>query len=122
MKISEMPFEQASAVMLRLAAPISNLCDDEELMKIGEDFVAAQNRPKLYAYGQAIPRLLTYALEKHKADTYEILCALLGMTKTEVAAAPLKKIIDGLRDSWDEVLAGFFSRSKPAGKSSGTES
>lgn len=117
-----MPFKKASAVMLRLAAPISNLCDDEELVKIGEDFVAAQHRPKLYAYGQAIPRLLTYALEKHEADTYEIISALLDMTPAQVAEAPLGKIIDGLQDSWDEVLARFFTRSKPAKRSSGTES
>lgn len=120
MKISEMSFAQASAVMLRIAAPISNICDDEELANILRDFAGMKQAPALRAYGLTLPKLLTYCLEKHKADTVEIISALLDIPAAKVADTPFMEIVKGLQASYDEVLAGFFTRSGAAKKSAVT--
>ena len=121
MKISEMSFAQASEVMLRIAAPAANICDDEELTKILKDFLAMQTKPNLVSYGKTIPRLLTYCLKNHKSDTYEIIGALLGMTGKEIEEASFASIVKGLKESYDEVLAGFFTRSRKSEKKDATE-
>ncbi len=120
MKISEMSYAQASAVMLRIAAPISNICDDEELANILRDFVGMKQAPALRAYGLTLPRVLTYCLDKHKADTVEIISALLGIPVSQVGETPFKDIANGLQESYDEVLAGFFTRYKARKKSAVT--
>ena len=121
MKISEMTFAQASETMLRIAAPISNICDDEELTEILKGFVGQRGRSNLQMYGRTIPRLLTYCLDNHKIDTYEIIEALLGIPKAKIDTAKFTDIVNGLRESYDEVLAGFFTRSGAAKKSEGTK-
>jgi len=121
MKISEMSFSQASAVMLRIAAPVANICDDDELSGILKDFLAMRVRPNIASYGNMIPRLLTYCLENHRADTYEIISALLDIPTGKIGDTPFMEIVNGLKDSYDEVIVGFFTRSKAAKRSEGTE-
>lgn len=120
MKISEMSFEQGAQVALRIAAPIANICDDEELANILMDFAKGRQIP-LRAYGTALPKIVTLCMENHKADTLEIIKALLGITQHELDQANFLDIITQLRDSFDEVLIGFFTRSKPAAKTADTK-
>ncbi len=120
MKISEMSFAHASAVMLRIAAPVSNICDDNELSDILKGFAGMQKETTLRAYGLTLPKLLTYCLDKHKADTVEIISALLDIPAAKVADTPFMEIVKGLQASYDEVLAGFFTRSGAAKKSAVT--
>jgi hypothetical protein len=113
-----MSFAQASQVILRIAAPIANICDDDELADTLKDFMAMRTAPVLKSYGTTVPKLLSYCLGKHRLDTYEIIEALLDIPKAEIDKANFVQIVNGLQDSWDEVLAGFFTRSKPAAKKS----
>lgn len=109
MKISEMSFAQASAVMLRIAAPVANLCDDENLMKAAED-------------GETLTWLLVQCLQRHNEEVYEIATALIGKTKPEIDGMKFSDLYDELLASYDGVLAGFFSRSKRSAKKDAEES
>lgn len=112
MKISEMTFDQGAAAMLRLTGPITNICDDEQLAEALKTFVEQRRLPNLKSYGTLLPKLVELALKNHREDLYEIIETLLGIPKAKIGQGNFVKIINGLRDSWDEVLRDFFTRSK----------
>lgn len=109
MKISEMPFKKGCDVMQRIAAPCANLCDDKKL----SDDVAG---------GESLSRLLVYCLQQHNVDSYEIASALMGKTRAEIDAMKFDDVYSELINSYDGVLAGFFTHSPASQKSAGTES
>lgn len=108
MKISEMDFKRGCDVMMRIAAPCANLCDDEKLVE------AAQN-------GETLSRLMVQCLRKHNSDSYEIISALLGKTKSELDKMKFDDVFTEVQNSYDGVLVGFFTHSPTARKSVGTE-
>lgn len=122
MKISEMTFDQAASAMLRLAGPMTSICDDEELSNILTEFVKRRNMPNLMAYGRMIPQLITYCLKDHKQDVYEIIEVLLGIPAAKIGAGNFVEIMKGLQDSYDEVIRSFFTRSARSPGNSATES
>ena len=121
MKISEMSWEQGCEATLRIAAPISNICDDEKLANALKEFVSRRNLPNIMSYGKLIPELFTLALKDHKEDVEEIIEALLGIPKAKIKDHGFVEIVNGLQDSWDGVLHDFFIRSSTSKKSNGTE-
>lgn len=112
MKISEMNNEQATEALIRLSVPFSNICDDEEAVKIIEQYKEMGNRPILNAVGAILPQTCTYLLKKHKEDLYEIVGALTFKKAAEVARMNFFDTINIIRDSYDEVLKRFFTSSK----------
>ena len=112
MKISEMTFDQGAETMLRLAAPVTNICDDEKLSAALKAFAERRKLPNLRSYGVLLPQLVTLALKDHRDDLYEIIEALLGIPKAQIGAGNFTEIVHGLQDSWDEVLHDFFTRSR----------
>lgn len=121
MKISEMSWEQGREAMLRLAAPIANICDDENLATELKDFLARRNLPNIMSYGKLIPNLLALVLKDHEAEVEEIVEVLLDIPKAKIKEHGFVEIVNGLRDSWDEVLRDFFTRSSTATKKNATE-
>lgn len=111
MKISEMNNEQATEALIRLAVPFGNICDDEKMVAIIDDFNKMKNTPVVQTIGKMIPQVATYALKEHKNDLYEIVGALTMKTIAQVAKMNFFDTIKVLKDSYDEVLHGFFTSS-----------
>ena len=121
MKISEMTNNQATEAMIRLSGPISSICDDDEMMTILDELNAMkekQDTPMIKLVGRIIPRFLTFGLAKHRDDIYEIVGALLSETADAVGRLNFAETVKAVRDSYDEVLASFFTRSASATRNS----
>lgn len=118
MKISEMTTEQAAETLVRLSAPIGNICDDENLVGIIKKFHESKTE-NIRAVGRLLPEVLGFALQTHKRDVYEIVGTLIGKTCDEVAKMPFAALLKEVRNSYDEVFKDFFISSIKQG--SGTD-
>ena len=111
MKISEMNNEQAAETLIRISAPLGNICDDENTVKIIEDFSKIKDIPMIQAVGRMMPQVTSYVLQTHKEDLYEIVGALTFKKSAEVAKMNFVETLKVLKDSYDEVLRDFFTSS-----------
>ena len=111
MKISEMNNEQATAALVRISAPLGNICDDENTVKILEDFDKMEGIHHIQAFGRILPQTTSYLLQTHKEDLYEIVGALTFKKRSEVAKMNFIETLKVLKDSYDEVLRDFFTSS-----------
>ena len=111
MKISEMTNEQAADALIRLSVPFGNICDDEKMVGMIDEFNRMKNIPVIQTVGKIIPKVVTYALKEHKEDVYEIVGALTMKTMAQVAEMNFIETIKVFKDSYDEVLQGFFTSS-----------
>jgi len=114
MKLSEMTNDQAADVMIRLSGPVSAICDDDEAVKMIDEYKQRYKMPLFYVVGKIIPMLVGYLLKKHRGELYEIISILSGKRKDEVGAMNLAETVAVLRDSYDETLAVFFPSSGKA--------
>jgi hypothetical protein len=122
MKISEMTNEQAAEAMIRLSGPFSNICDDEEALNLIDEMGKMKDMPLIKAIAKALPKIVAFGLQKHKADVYEIIGALLMVSTTKVAKMNFAETVKAVRDSYDDMLASFFTQSALAEKVSAKES
>ena len=114
MKLSMMTNDQAADALVRLSAPIGNICDDEEITVISQKYRDMKDVENIRALGRLLPEITAYALKKHKADFYEIIGVLVGKTKDEVAKMTFADTLKAVKESYDEVLRDFFiSHVKP---------
>ena len=112
MKISEMTNDQAAEAMIRLGGPLGAICDDEEALKMIDEYKKTYlTTPLFYAVGRLIPRLATYFMQTHKNELYEIVAILSEKKVSEISKMSFKDTIKILRDSWDEVADVFFPSS-----------
>lgn len=111
MKISEMTNDQAAEALIRLSVPFGNICEDEEALKLIEEYKTASDKPLIYAIGKMMPQLVGYMFKTHKVDLYEIVGALTFKSANAVAKMNFMDTVKTLRDSYDEVLKGFFTSS-----------
>ena len=119
MKISEMTNDQATEAMIRISTPIANICDDEEAIAIIDSLQKTDNMNAIEIIGKLLPRFITYAFKAHKADLYEIVGALLMEPTAKVGKLNFRDTVQAVRDSYDEILAGFFTQSANAGRKTG---
>ena len=119
MKISEMTNEQAADALVRIAEPVSNLCDDDDLVKMLDDFSKMNDLGLVRAFGQMLPKLMGYALKKHRNDLYEIIGALDMRPTAEVAKMPFLDTVRLVQESYDTILKDFFTHSAVAEKVNG---
>ena len=112
MKISEMNNEQATEAMIRLAVPFENLCNDEDTVKLIERLTQPEEGiTNIQNWGRIIPQIVTFAVRKHKNDLYEIVGALTQKNAAEVAKMNFIETINTVKESYDDVLKGFFPSS-----------
>lgn len=111
MKISEMTNDQATEAMIRLCEPFANICDSEEMQEMLFELKTMRNAPILVTVGRMIPKLTAYAIRTHKKDVYEIVSILSGKPYNTVGKMNFAETVRILRDSYDDVLAGFFPKS-----------
>lgn len=121
MKISEMTNDQATEAMIRLAGPFSNICDDEEALKLIDRVQNMKNVNVVKAVSKIIPDFVAFGFKKHKSDLYEIIGALTNTPTAKVGNMNFMQTVDELRNSYDEILEGFFTSSAAAGKMSEKE-
>ena len=84
---SQLSTDEAGEVALRIATPITNLIEDENLvaevqktMPKGDTTVIAMQRFCL----AKIVKLLNIAIKQHRTDVYEILSPFNGLTAEEI--------------------------------------
>lgn len=111
MKISEMTNDQAAEAMIRLAVPFGNICDDDKMLDLIEQYNKGKGEPFIRTLGRMLPELAGYALKEHKADLYEIVGALTFKKQEEVAKMNFLETVRTIRESYDEVLHSFFTSS-----------
>ena len=111
MKLSEMTNDQAAEAMVRLAEPIGKLCDDEEAVKLIDEYKSKAKGPVFYIVGRLIPRLVGYFMQNHKREMYEIIGVLSGKKAEEIGTMNFSETVAIVRDSYDDLLATFFPSS-----------
>lgn len=116
MKISEMTNDQAAKALIRISAPIESLCNDSKLDEMLETYKATKKEPFFKSVGALLPKFITYAIRTHKDDLYEIISTLIGKTVEEVGNMNIMETVKVVRESYDEVLQGFFTSSVKPGK------
>ena len=109
---SQLSTDEATEVVLRIATPITNLIEDENLvaevqktMPKGDTTIIAMRR-----FGLAkIVNLLNIAIKQHRTDVYEILSPFNGLTAEEIGKqnflVTCKQVCDLLHD---KDFADFF--------------
>lgn len=122
MKISQMNNNQAADALVRIADPMGRICDDEELVDMLDTFSNLKNVGFIAAIGRMLPRIVAYALKKHREDMYEIIGALDGKTSEEVAKMNFVETVKLVKDSYDDILKDFFISSAVSGKTTATAS
>lgn len=119
MKISEMTNDQATEALIRLTVPVSNICDDDELDNLLEKYKTLKEESVFKTVGQLMPQLVSYAIKNHKADFYEIISILIDKPVAVVANMKVTDTIKVIRESYDEVIASFFTSFMKQGKNTG---
>lgn len=116
MKISEMTNDQATEALIRLAGPLENICDDEELIESLDKLAGMNHEPTIRVIGKMIPMIARVGFMKHKQDLYEIVGALTMTTTADVGKMNFKDTLLALQDSYDGILRDFFTSSAIARK------
>lgn len=84
---SELSTDEALEVVLQIAQPITNLIDDEALVKEMQKTMpkGETTRIAMQRFGLAkIVKLLNIALKQHREDVYAILAPFNGLTVEEI--------------------------------------
>ena len=84
---SELSTDEALEVVLQIAQPITNLIDDEALVKEMQKAMpkGETTRIGMQRFGLAkIVKLLNIALKQHREDVYAILAPFNGLTVEEI--------------------------------------
>lgn len=102
---SELSTDEALEVVLQIAQPITNLIDDEALVKEMRKAMpkGETTRIAMQRFGLAkIVKLLNIALKQHREDVYEILAPFNGLTVEEIGKQNFlitcKQVADLLND------------------------
>ena len=122
MKISEMTNDQSTDAIIRIATPLSNICDDEKMLEIIDIIGKMGEMSLLTAIGKVLPQIATYALKDHKNDVYEIIGALQMKSAEQVGKMNFAETIKAVKESYDDILAGFFTDSVASAVKKGRKS
>nr|DAL02121.1 MAG TPA: hypothetical protein [Caudoviricetes sp.] len=102
---SELGTDEALEVVLQIAQPITNLIEDEALVKEMQKTMpkGETTRIAMQRFGLAkIVKLLNIALKQHREDVYAILAPFNGMTVEEIGKqnflVTCKQVADLLND------------------------
>ena len=120
MKISEMTCDQATEAMIRLTGPFNNICEDEEMLALLDKVnnLGESKEPMIKVVGKLLPQFVTFALQKHRQDLYEIVSVLTCTPIGKVGLLNFIETIDAVKGSYDDILSGFFTRSVKVTKNS----
>lgn len=123
MKLSEMTNDQAVDTLVRLSAPIANLCDDEQITDMLKQYQEMEETPIINVIGKFLPEITACAFKKHRDDVMEIVGALTLQSKEEAAKMNFLETIKVVKECLnDGDLKDFFTSFKPQTKKTGRKS
>lgn len=112
MKLSEMTNDQFCDVLLRVTGPFANITEDPDCAPLVEGFNKISNgEMELADAAKAfLPKVIVFGLghDKHRADVYEIIGALLDVPTEQVRTMNPLVTIKAVRENWDETISSFF--------------
>jgi hypothetical protein len=113
MKISEMDNEQAANALIRIATPLGNICDDEQITGIITRYQEMEETPIIKVIAKFMPEIVSVAFKKHKNDLFEIVGALTLQSADKVSKMNFLQTINVIKDAInDEDMKGFFTSFK----------
>ena len=113
MKLSEMTNDKATEALIELSIPIGNICDSDEVTNLIEEYKKIKDVTVIQAVGKMLPKMLTLLLRTHRDDIYQIIGILNGCPASKIAKMTFGETMKLVRDSYDEVIHGFFTSSMP---------
>ena len=119
MKISEMTNDQAAEALVLITPAVSNICDDTEATEILQKITDKPDTNILRVIGQQLPAIVAFLLKKHKVDLYEIIAGLTFSNPRDMGKMNFLETVKVVRESYDDVLASFFTQSAGAMKANG---
>lgn len=121
MKLSEMGLEQARVAMIRLAEPFGHICDDEDMVKLLDEFKTYLRLPIVITVGKIIPKIVTLCFDKHYADLIEVLSVLSDQPTEKAKKLKFGEAVQVIRENYDDLADTFFPSSAHAAKRSAKE-
>ena len=118
MRLSEMTLEQTRIAMIRLAVPFGNICDDEDFVKLLDEYKGYYRLPMIMTIGKVLPKLTVHCFDKHYADLLEIVSVFAEKPVEECKKLGFPETIKIIRDNYDDLSAAFFPSSGAAKKRS----
>ena len=112
MKLSEMNTVQLSDALVRLAGPMERIGKDAKMndaLKANAEKLREKGMSRLENTTALIGAMVPALLERHRADTFEILSALTGKSVAEIEAQPGMLTLREARECLDGELLSFFS-------------
>ena len=123
MKISEMDNEQAANALIRIATPLGNICDDEQITGIITRYQEMEETPIIKVIAKFMPEIVSVAFKKHKNDLFEIVGALTLQSADKVSKMNFLQTINVIKDAInDEDMKDFFTSFKRQNKKREIES
>lgn len=111
MKISQMTADQAADALIKISQPVANIVDDEEMEPIVKQIAESGNLPVVKIISTLVPKVVPFALKKHKTDLYEIVGALAQEPASKVGKMTVLQLMTVIRESVDQDLIDFFKQS-----------
>jgi hypothetical protein len=98
----------AADVLVRIAQPVSNIMDDEQVADVLETLSGSRDVPYIKLISAMLPKVVPLALKSHRNDLYEVVGALENKPASAVGKANIMETMAVLRDSIDQDLIDFF--------------
>lgn len=111
MKISKMTTDQAADALARLAQPIANILEDNEVEPLVKELSESREMSNVKIVASFLPRVVSLALKNHRADLYEVVGALAQKPASQVGKMPILDVMNILKESIDKDLLDFFKSS-----------
>ena len=122
MKISEMTNKQAKECMIRLCGPFSRICEDKKTEALLASIEIRDGESVVQAIARILPEAAAYAFQSHGEDFNEIIGALLMVPAGKVDEMNFAETVAALKNSYDDVLAAFFTNTAVGKKKNGGKS
>ena len=103
---------QMADALVRIAAPIERIGTDKkmnDLLAERAEKLRSEGMTRLQSNAALIGVMVPALLDRHRADTYEVLSVLTGKSVAEIEAQPGKETLKDIRESIDGELLSFFS-------------
>lgn len=109
MKISQMSTDQAADVLVKIVDPVSHIMDDERIVDLLKEISESKNVPYIRLFAAMLPKIVSFALDSHRNDLYEVVGALDNKSFSEVKDQNFLKTLSVIMESFDRELIDFFA-------------
>lgn len=121
MKISQMTTEQAADVIVRIAEPAGCMMRDENMLALVERIANTDDNNPFNFIGNNLSAIVYALLKDNRYNLFEVVAALNGKTREEVAQQKITATIQDIYDSLDRDLLDFFGTLRKSPKKKSTK-